>query len=121
MEPEESKEDGARSRARFDEEEDLELLRQIVRIEPYRAEYGKVMTAWDTVAVGVSDATALEVTGRACRDRFNILMKWYKSFSAASKAATGVSEAHTEKMDLLEDFVRVRLRALVRSYHIWQT
>jgi hypothetical protein len=41
--------DAAKNRARFDDEEDVELLRQIVCVEPYRVEYGKVMTAWDTV------------------------------------------------------------------------
>ena len=102
------REDGKKQRARFDDDSDLELLRQVVRTEPFRAEHGQVRGTWAAIGVTLTENADVEYTGRACQDRFKSLFSGYKAFLSDSKRASGVCEEHTERLDLLED-IRERM------------
>lgn len=40
---------------------------------------------------------------RACSEHLPTLLRWYEQFDRESKVASGISEEHTEKLDLLEE------------------
>lgn len=98
-------------KVRWNQQDDIILLRQITADHPYRAGYGKVMTAWHALANKLvkgarehcTEFRPLHVDGKAVQARFKKLLSDHKRFNASSMRASGTAEEETEKTMLLDD------------------
>lgn len=96
---------------RFNDNDDILLLKQVNASRPYRAGYGKVMAAWsDLASVLVSQAKRnvttfrpTHVDGKAVQSRFIKLIKDHRKFNVASERKSGSSEEESELTILLDD------------------
>lgn len=99
------------TKVRFNENDDVILMKEVIASRPYAAGYGKVMAAWDALASKVVAQAEAKVTnfrprhvdGKACQSRFKTLLDKHKKFNALSERKSGSSEEETELVTLLDD------------------
>ncbi|KAF0691136.1 Aste57867_17580 [Aphanomyces stellatus] len=96
------------SSARYTEDQDVMLLRQVSVNLPFRAAKGLVMDAWAMVSdslASYSDFGRPDIDAKKARHRFHTLIKNHRVAKKKSQAASGVSEEYTEKTILLDDLI----------------
>ena len=92
-----------KKRFHFSEEDDLNLFKEVINVEPYAAKHGEKEKKWDFVACNLCYAYGRELSFKTVRDRFNEKMKEFQKKTKESKRASGVEENYTEYEHLLKD------------------
>ena len=99
---------------------DLHMLRAIVLKTPWRAGFGNVGDAWNSVAdmcqeqMGQNDVAVFEagsLDGKAVRERFKVLLKWIRdeTKSAMYRSGTDDEDPPTELVQLMEEMSELYL------------
>ncbi|KAG1686444.1 hypothetical protein DVH05_004870 [Phytophthora capsici] len=92
-----------KTQARFDENDNDALLKDVLAANPFDVMRGGKTAAWAAVA----SALALDVDARRCRECCSLLLTDVKAKMARSGAASGIDEEHTERDDLLADVLEL--------------
>ncbi|KAG9408113.1 hypothetical protein AC1031_021350 [Aphanomyces cochlioides] len=86
-----------KSAYRFKAASDIDLLKEVMLIQPFAAAYGQTKSRWEEI----SDNFVL--TGQGCRKRFDDLIAAFKEQSTASLRASGTDEEYLQRDQLLQD------------------
>lgn len=84
------------------------LLRQVNAARPFEARKGEVTKAWMAVAQTLADHAEFKRPSfdyKKAQHRFSVLMDGHVSCDDASAKASGVSEDHDEKIQLLDELL----------------
>jgi hypothetical protein len=90
----------------WNDEMDLGLLREVVRVEPYDGEYGTLTARWKTIAATLSACYDTDIPYRSARERYDCMVEAFKASDKAQRLrGTGSAEDVTEQVQLLQDLV----------------
>jgi hypothetical protein len=94
-------------RRKWTAEDDMTLLIQVAADQPFAADKGQVSKAWQTLAdtLNQCDHFTRFVDGKKAQNRFISLVDEHRHFDATSAKLSGVDEAMTSKLRLLDDIV----------------
>ena len=85
-------------RFHFKPRTDIELCKLVIADPPFLASHGQTQEKWEAIQARLS------ITNwRALRDRFNLLIRQYKSENMANLRKSGTEEEYTEREQLLEE------------------
>ncbi|ETW02808.1 hypothetical protein H310_05293 [Aphanomyces invadans] len=90
---------------RFKSASDVDLLKEVIHIQPYDAPYGAVKSRWDEVAANMCMTYGDGLTSVSCRKRFDDLLDAFKRNTISSLRASGTEEEYNEREQLLQDIV----------------
>ncbi|RHY13658.1 hypothetical protein DYB32_010908 [Aphanomyces invadans] len=90
---------------RFKSASDVDLLKEVIHIQPYDAPYGAVKSRWDEVAANMCMMYGDGLTSVSCRKRFDDLLDAFKRNTISSLRASGTEEEYNEREQLLQDIV----------------
>ncbi|KAG9397930.1 hypothetical protein AC1031_016348 [Aphanomyces cochlioides] len=100
---------------RFKASTDVDLLREVMRIQPFAAEYGQTGRRWEQLSVCMCEIHGEgAVTAYSCRRRFEDLVENFKNETMNSLRASGTDEEYTEREQLLQDIVDLVCTTLVQ-------
>ncbi|RHY87548.1 hypothetical protein DYB35_013679 [Aphanomyces astaci] len=86
------------------EDLEVELLREVSRIEPFAADHGDLLQRWKLVASVLSDhEPKLKYCG--AREHVDAMLKEFKQDDKVQQLSSGTDEDVTEKVQLLQDLV----------------
>ncbi|KAJ3283905.1 hypothetical protein HDU76_008378 [Blyttiomyces sp. JEL0837] len=89
---------------RFDDADDLELLKAVYNIKPYKAPHGSMSTKWEEIASHLRKRDNIStVDGTACQRRFANLLEKHQQQEQQSKKDSGVEEDFDEATQLLTE------------------
>ena len=83
----------------FKPQDDVDLLKLVVVDPPFRAKHGQTQQKW----VELLSKLDLDISWRTLRDRFNLLVKQFKTTNADNLKKSGTEEEYTEKEVLLQE------------------
>ncbi|RHY54583.1 hypothetical protein DYB26_009721 [Aphanomyces astaci] len=87
------------------EDLEVELLREVSRIEPFAADHGDLLQRWKLVASGLSaHEPKLNYRGGA-REQVDAMLKQFKQEDKVQQLSSGTDEDVTEKIQLLQDLI----------------
>ena len=87
----------------YRDEDDVKLLKEVLSDDGIFVEDTKEHEQWRGVSERLRRA-GLDVTAHSMRRRLKTIYEAFQSSERTSKAASGVSEEHDEKMDLLTEY-----------------
>ncbi|KAG9415752.1 hypothetical protein AC1031_000130 [Aphanomyces cochlioides] len=91
---------------RFKAATDVDVLREVMRIQPFSADYGQTGRRWDELSRCMCEIHGDgSVNSYSCRRRFEDLLQNFKKDNMASLRASGTEEEYTERDQLLQDIV----------------
>ncbi|KDO25913.1 hypothetical protein SPRG_08854 [Saprolegnia parasitica CBS 223.65] len=82
---------------------DIDLLREVVYIQPFAAPHGQTTDRWTKVATQVAQIHGSGITPNNVRKRFDDLMSAFKQDSLSTLRASGSEEEYQERALLLQD------------------
>ncbi|EQC28599.1 hypothetical protein SDRG_13678, partial [Saprolegnia diclina VS20] len=82
---------------------DIDLLREVVYIQPFAAPHGQTTDRWTKVATHVARIHGSGITPNNVRKRFDDLMSAFKQDSLSTLRASGSEEEYQERALLLQD------------------
>ncbi|CAK4674134.1 unnamed protein product [Aphanomyces euteiches] len=90
---------------KFAPRHDIMLLEQVTLARPWEAEHGKLMAAWDDVAVCLANSSTfgLNKKGISLKSRFEVLMAKFKKGEKISLRMSGTTEDYDKREMLLTD------------------
>ncbi|CAK4312458.1 unnamed protein product [Aphanomyces euteiches] len=88
---------------RFKAASDVDLLKEVIYVQPFDAPFGQTKLRWDEVADQVTDIYGDVVTVMCCRKRFDDLMSAFKHDTVKALRASGTEEEYNEREQLLQD------------------
>ncbi|RQM31413.1 hypothetical protein B5M09_013861 [Aphanomyces astaci] len=86
------------------EDLEVELLREVSRIEPFAADHGDLLQRWKLVASGLS-AHEPKINYRGAREHVDAMLKQFKQEDKVQQLSSGTDEDVTEKVQLLQDLI----------------
>ncbi|KAG9409833.1 hypothetical protein AC1031_020139 [Aphanomyces cochlioides] len=92
-----------KSAYRFKAASDIDLLKEVMLIQPFAAAYGQTKSCWEEFSDNLCAIYGSVLTGQGCRKRFDDLMAAFKEQSTASLRASGTDEEYLERDQLLQD------------------
>ncbi|KAJ0395176.1 hypothetical protein ATCC90586_001937 [Pythium insidiosum] len=108
---------GRRDKSLYSVEDDVLLLREIMRSKPFSAGHGKIMKAWDAAAAQINACEAFERKiptdrgpGKVVSFRFYYLLDMRRQERSLDVTNRDVSAAHKEREDLLDGLLELTQR-----------
>ncbi|OQR84333.1 hypothetical protein ACHHYP_20684 [Achlya hypogyna] len=100
---------------RFRAGADVDLLKEVINIQPFDAPFGETTSRWGTVAVNLSAIYGEGyVLPKACHTRFGDLVQAFKDQQMDALRASGTDEEYEEREQLLQDIVDLMVEATER-------
>ncbi|RHZ32232.1 hypothetical protein DYB37_012664 [Aphanomyces astaci] len=82
---------------------DVELLKEVIHVQPYEAPHGEVRKRWTEVTEHLQRLYGDGITVNATRKRFDDLMTAFHANTMAALRASGTDEEYEEREQLLQD------------------
>lgn len=95
----------------FRESDDITLMKQVIADKPYRAGYGNVAAAWDSLTQllvkqaknGLVEFRPIAISGKGCQARFKRLLSKHRMSTRESDKTSETSEEESELHRLLDE------------------
>ncbi|KAG9407141.1 hypothetical protein AC1031_001837 [Aphanomyces cochlioides] len=99
---------------RFKAASDIDLLKEVIHIQPFDAHFGQTKSRWDEVGNHMMEIYGDKVTVVGCRKRFDNLIHAFKQDAVKSLRASGTEEEYNERDQLLQDISDLMVENSVR-------
>ena len=91
---------------RFRAGADVDLLKEVMNLQPFDAPHGETASRWEAVANNLCSVYGDgSLVPKACRTRFDDLVEAFKTQQMDALRASGTEEEYEEREQLLQDIV----------------